>query len=179
MSALKFSGPVLGEQGEEVRDLYVVDGRITFEPQPGAEAAGEGWIVPGLVDAHNHLGLEDGGAVSEEDTLAQALAEALGLPEHRGGVGTGQTTVAGHDEDSGPLGVLLLLGQFVSGQQFPCWFHRDGQPRRIVHVRRVVGLDVVFFNLFQSRRIHADAPKVERGIARNLLPAGSFGRFEI
>ena len=75
MSALKFSGPVLGEQGEEVRDLYVVDGRITFEPQPGAEAAGEGWIVPGLVDAHNHLGLEDGGAVSEEDTLAQALAD--------------------------------------------------------------------------------------------------------
>ena len=58
MSALKFSGPVLGEQGEEVRDLYVVDGRVTFEPQPGAETAGRGWIVPGLVDAHNHLGLE-------------------------------------------------------------------------------------------------------------------------
>ena len=75
MTALKFSGPVLGEQGEEVRDLYVVDGRITFEPQPGAETAGRGWIVPGLVDAHNHLGLEDGGAVGEEETLAQALAD--------------------------------------------------------------------------------------------------------
>ena len=37
MTALKFSGPVLGEQGEEVRDLYVVDGRITFEPQAGAQ----------------------------------------------------------------------------------------------------------------------------------------------
>ncbi len=100
MSALKFSGPVLGEQGEEVRDLYVVDGRITFEPQPGAESAGEGWIVPGLVDAHNHLGLEDGGAVSEEDTLAQALADrdtgALLLRD----CGSPADTRRGHERDA-------------------------------------------------------------------------------
>lgn len=75
MSALRFSGPVLSEAGEEHRDVYVVDGRITFEPQAGAETVATGWIVPGLVDAHNHLGLEDGGAISEEETLAQALAD--------------------------------------------------------------------------------------------------------
>lgn len=75
MTTLRFSGPVLSEAGEEHRDLYVVDGRITFEPQPGAETVATGWIVPGLVDAHNHLGLEDGGAISEEETLAQALAD--------------------------------------------------------------------------------------------------------
>jgi imidazolonepropionase-like amidohydrolase len=75
MSALRFSGPVLSEAGEERRDLYVVDGRVTFEPQPGAETVASGWILPGLVDAHNHLGLEDGGAISEEETLAQALAD--------------------------------------------------------------------------------------------------------
>lgn len=73
MRALKFSGPVLPHA--ESRDVYVVDGRVTFEKQAGAESAGTGWIVPGLVDAHNHLGLDDGGAVSDEETEAQALAD--------------------------------------------------------------------------------------------------------
>ncbi|WP_372728057.1 amidohydrolase family protein [Nocardioides sp.] len=67
---LRFSGPVLPDG--EPRDVYVVDGRITHERQPGAETAATGWILPGLVDAHNHLGLEDGGAVSDEETEEQA-----------------------------------------------------------------------------------------------------------
>jgi len=73
MSALKFSGPVLPDGGS--RDLYVVDGRVTFEPQPGAETAARGWIVPGLVDAHNHLGMEDHGAVGDDEVEGQALAD--------------------------------------------------------------------------------------------------------
>ena len=56
----RFRGPVLPDG--EVRDLYVVDGRITLEPQAGAETVAEGWIVPGLVDAHCHIGLDDHGA---------------------------------------------------------------------------------------------------------------------
>ena len=50
MPALRFRGPVLPDG--EPRDLYVVDGLITLEQQAGAETAAEGWIVPGLVDAH-------------------------------------------------------------------------------------------------------------------------------
>ena len=73
MSALKFSGPVLPDG--ESRDLYVVDGRVTYEPQPGAETAARGWIVPGLVDAHNHLGMEDHGAVDDDEVEGQALAD--------------------------------------------------------------------------------------------------------
>ncbi|MBF4160448.1 amidohydrolase family protein [Nocardioides acrostichi] len=73
MTASKFTGPVL--PGEESRDLYVVDGHVTYEPQPGAETEASGWIVPGLVDAHNHLGLEDGGAIGDDQTLAQAVAD--------------------------------------------------------------------------------------------------------
>ncbi|TNM41107.1 amidohydrolase family protein [Nocardioides albidus] len=76
MSALRFSGPVLPDG--EAREVYVVDGRVTYERPAGlsgAETAGEGWIVPGLVDAHNHLGLEDGGAVGEEEIERQALAD--------------------------------------------------------------------------------------------------------
>ncbi|WGL53706.1 amidohydrolase family protein [Nocardioides sp. BP30] len=66
MTALRFHGPVLPDG--ETADLYVVDGRVTFEPQSGAETAATGWIVPGLVDAHCHLGLGEEGAISVEET---------------------------------------------------------------------------------------------------------------
>ncbi|KAA1418502.1 amidohydrolase family protein [Nocardioides humilatus] len=72
-TALRFSGPVLPDG--EVRELFVVDGHVTYERQPGADTAAEGWIVPGLVDAHNHLGLEDGGAVDDATIEAQAIAD--------------------------------------------------------------------------------------------------------
>jgi imidazolonepropionase-like amidohydrolase len=71
--ALRVSGPVLPDG--EPRDLYVVDGRITLEPQPGAETVASGWVVPGLVDAHCHIGLDEQGAVDEATTEEQALTE--------------------------------------------------------------------------------------------------------
>jgi imidazolonepropionase-like amidohydrolase len=71
--ALRVSGPVLPDG--EPRDLYVVDGRITLEPQPGAETVASGWVVPGLVDAHCHIGLDEHGAVDEATTEEQALTE--------------------------------------------------------------------------------------------------------
>lgn len=73
MTVLRVHGPVLPDG--EVRDLYVVDGRITYEPQAGAETVARGWILPGLVDAHNHLGLDDGGAVDDAEVERQALAD--------------------------------------------------------------------------------------------------------
>jgi len=76
MTALRFHGPVLPDG--EVRDLYVVDGRITHERQPGAETVASGWIVPGLVDAHCHLGLGPDGGVSDEETEQQAIADRDG-----------------------------------------------------------------------------------------------------
>ena len=73
MTALRFRGPVLPDG--EARDLYVVEGRVTYEPQAGADTVAEGWIVPGLVDAHNHLGLEDTGAVDVDEVERQAVAD--------------------------------------------------------------------------------------------------------
>ncbi|TYL51621.1 amidohydrolase family protein [Nocardioides sp. BGMRC 2183] len=70
---LRFHGPVLPDG--ETRELWVVDGTVTYERPTGAESAAEGWIVPGLVDAHNHLGLEDGGAVDDQRIEEQALAD--------------------------------------------------------------------------------------------------------
>ncbi len=73
MAALRFAGPLLPDG--EPAEVFVVDGRITFERQAGAETAAEGWIVPGLVDAHCHLGLDDFGAVDEAATEEQAIQD--------------------------------------------------------------------------------------------------------
>ena len=72
--AVHLSGVVLPE-GEH-REVWVRDGRITFEPVPGAETVSRGgWLVPGLVDAHCHVGIATGGRRVED--LAAARAQAL------------------------------------------------------------------------------------------------------
>src|SRR6478735_8796075 len=73
MTALKVTGPVLPDG--EPRDLFLVDGRITLEPQAGAETVASGWIVPGLVDAHCHVGLDEHGEVDERTTEEQSVAD--------------------------------------------------------------------------------------------------------
>ncbi len=73
MSALKFRGPVLPDG--EPRDLYVVDGVVTYEKPSSAELVSEGWIVPGLVDAHCHVGLDENGAVPEDVQEQQAITD--------------------------------------------------------------------------------------------------------
>jgi imidazolonepropionase-like amidohydrolase len=69
-------GVVLPE--EEHRDLYVVGGRVTYGPvaPDAAEATtvGTGWIVPGMVDMHCHIGLGPG-PVDRPEQERQALTE--------------------------------------------------------------------------------------------------------
>ncbi|SEO75887.1 Imidazolonepropionase [Actinacidiphila rubida] len=62
---------------EEVRDeLWVVGGRITYtRPATAPDAALSGWVLPGLVDAHCHIGLDAHGAVDGATTEKQAVAE--------------------------------------------------------------------------------------------------------
>ncbi len=60
---------------DEHRDLYVVDGHVTYEPVLGAESVGTGWILPGLVDAHCHIGLGPDGGVPVDETERQAITE--------------------------------------------------------------------------------------------------------
>ena len=61
----------------EQRDLWVdTDGLLRDEPVPGAETlADRGWVLPGLVDAHCHVGLDAEGGVDEATTEAQAVAD--------------------------------------------------------------------------------------------------------
>jgi imidazolonepropionase-like amidohydrolase len=67
---IRVTGVVLPE-GER-RDLYVVDGRVTYDAPGEARTVAEGWVVPGLVDAHCHVGLDAEGAVDEETQEQQA-----------------------------------------------------------------------------------------------------------
>jgi imidazolonepropionase-like amidohydrolase len=71
--ALHVRGVVLPQN--EHRDVYVVDGRVTYQPVPGAEIVGTGWVVPGLVDMHCHIGLGPGGAVDRTDQERHAIIE--------------------------------------------------------------------------------------------------------
>ncbi|MEU2504048.1 amidohydrolase family protein [Streptomyces sp. NPDC007863] len=61
---------------EDVRDeLWCVDGRITFERPAGEAVVVQGWALPGLVDAHCHVGLDRHGPVDEVTAEKQALAD--------------------------------------------------------------------------------------------------------
>ena len=71
---LHLSGVLLPE-GEQ-RDLWVREGRITFERVAGAETVSRGgFVLPGLVDAHCHVGIARGGGPVED--LAHAREQAL------------------------------------------------------------------------------------------------------
>ncbi|TYB62199.1 amidohydrolase family protein [Nonomuraea sp. PA05] len=57
--------------------FFVVGGRVTWEPVSRAETlVDSGWITPGLVDAHCHLGLRTGGSPVTSAGEARSLAAA-------------------------------------------------------------------------------------------------------
>ncbi len=61
-----------------MRDVFVADGHFTFEPQERARTLIEGaYLVPGLVDAHAHLGMASparGNATPRQRSEASARA---------------------------------------------------------------------------------------------------------
>jgi imidazolonepropionase-like amidohydrolase len=112
-AALHLSGVVLPE-GEH-RDLWVRDGRITFEAVPGAETVSRGgWLLPGLVDAHCHVGIGLGGVHVEdlaglrEQALAERAAGVLALRD----CGSPVDTRALDDEPDLPR--IIRAGRHIS-----------------------------------------------------------------
>jgi imidazolonepropionase-like amidohydrolase len=60
----------------EPRDLWVVNGRVRTQPVPGAQTVVDGgFLVPGLVDAHCHVGLGPQGDVELPEAVEQALTD--------------------------------------------------------------------------------------------------------
>ncbi len=65
--------------GDEPGELWVADGRFHTEPVPGAETAVDGgYLLPGLVDAHCHIGLGPSGGVSLDEAAEQARTDRSG-----------------------------------------------------------------------------------------------------
>ena len=66
--------------GDEPAEWWIVDGVLSAEPVSGADtvfgADGDGgWIIPGLVDAHCHVGLGVHGATDLDEAIGQAETE--------------------------------------------------------------------------------------------------------
>jgi imidazolonepropionase-like amidohydrolase len=75
VSALHLRGVVLPEG--EPSDLWVdAEGNVRHDPVRDADTVLDGgWLLPGLVDAHCHVGLDAHGGVDDATTEAQALAD--------------------------------------------------------------------------------------------------------
>ena len=66
----------VGLPDEAPLELWVVDGRISTERVAGSDTVFDGgWIVPGLVDAHCHVGLGRHGEIPLDEAIAQAETE--------------------------------------------------------------------------------------------------------
>jgi imidazolonepropionase-like amidohydrolase len=66
----------VGLPDEEPIELWIADDRVSREPIGGADTIFDGgWILPGLVDAHCHVGLGPGGGVELDEAITQAETE--------------------------------------------------------------------------------------------------------
>jgi imidazolonepropionase-like amidohydrolase len=74
---LHLTGPVLVGADDVRASAWVIDGCITFTQPTGDHDVTTlpGWVLPGLVDAHSHIGLDRHGATDEATAEAQALAD--------------------------------------------------------------------------------------------------------
>ncbi|MDQ1744063.1 MAG: hypothetical protein QOE23_2402 [Pseudonocardiales bacterium] len=74
MTALHLRGVFLPE--EQQRDAWIVDGRLSFEPVREADTIADGgWVLPGFVDAHCHIGVTLDGWADDEAQVEQALLD--------------------------------------------------------------------------------------------------------
>ncbi|MFG3045514.1 amidohydrolase family protein [Streptomyces sp. NPDC048241] len=76
-AVLHVKGRVLAGPDDVRDELWVVGGRVTYDRPAGAGdvRAVEGWALPGLVDAHCHVGLGAHGPVDADTAEKQALTD--------------------------------------------------------------------------------------------------------
>jgi hypothetical protein len=120
--------------GAEVVDLYADGDRWTTDPVAGAELAGEGWLLPGLVDAHTHPGAEAPGKPLDEPLLRADLHRHVAA------------------------GVTMIRAPGLAGDP-PDWFGRDGDVPRAVHAGPWIAQQGQFFDGWGRRASHAELPQ--------------------
>src|SRR5579872_6974148 len=133
MTVLRIRGFALPD-GEPV-ELYADGDRWTTEPVAGAELVAEGWLLPGLVDAHTHPGAAEPGDPLDERLLRKDLRR--------------------HVE----AGVTMIRSPGLAGDP-PGWFGRDEDVPRAVHAGPWIAQHGQFFDGWGRRADHAELPAV-------------------
>jgi imidazolonepropionase-like amidohydrolase len=133
VTVLRVRGFALPE-GEPV-DLYADGDRWTSDPVAGAELAAEGWILPGLVDAHTHPGAETPGQPLDVRVLQGDLQAHL------------------------DAGVTLIRAPGLAGDP-PDWFGRADESPRAFHAGPWIAQHGQFMQGWGRRPEPADLPAV-------------------
>jgi imidazolonepropionase-like amidohydrolase len=131
VSVLRVRGYALPE-GEPI-DLYADGDQWTDEPVASAELAAEGWVLPGLVDAHTHPGAEVPGQPLDDDLLRDDLRAHVAA------------------------GVTMIRSPGLAGDP-PDWFGSDPDVPRAVHAGPWIAQHGQFFDGWGQRADHADLP---------------------
>ena len=131
MSVLRVRGRALPD-GEPL-DLYADGDRWTTDPVAGAELVAEGWLLPGLVDAHTHPGAEKPGNPLDETLLRDDLHEHVAA------------------------GVTMIRSPGLAGDP-PTWFGQDSDVPRAVHAGPWIAQVGQFFDGWGRRASHAELP---------------------
>jgi imidazolonepropionase-like amidohydrolase len=131
VGVLRVRGRALPD-GEPV-DLYADGDRWTTDPVAGAELVAEGWLIPGLVDAHTHPGAETPGDALDETLLRDDLRAHV------------------------RAGVTMIRSPGLAGEP-PEWFGRDPDVPRAVHAGPWIAQHGQFFNGWGRRADHAELP---------------------
>lgn len=133
VAVLRVRGIALPD-GEPI-DLYADGDRWTADPVRGAELVAEGWLVPGLVDAHTHPGAEAPGQALDPAVLQEDLRAHLAA------------------------GVTLIRAPGLAGDP-PEWFGVADDSPRAVHAGPWIAQAGQFFEGWGRRPAPADLPAV-------------------
>lgn len=116
-------------------DLYADGDQWTTDPVPHAELVAEGWLVPGLVDAHTHPGAEAPGKPMVESVLREDLREHVAA------------------------GVTMIRAPGLAADP-PEWFGRDDDLPRAVHAGPWIAQHGQFFDGWGQRADQAELPRL-------------------
>ena len=120
--------------GEAV-DLCAAGDRWTADPVADAELVGEGWLLPGLVDAHTHPGADAPGEPLDESLLREDLHLHVAA------------------------GVTMIRSPGLAGDP-PPWFGRDDDVPRAVHAGPWLAQHGQFFDGWGRRADPAELPQL-------------------